>query len=171
MKAQVIKFEIFHMPGPPTVPSVLTPQNKEWSGVVRKLVDLRVDQWDAEYCAPFTMDGSEWSLTIRSSELSIRCKGSNAYPPNFDEVQEVIESAAASSSCQDQTYKRKPKKCPNCGAAPVASILYGIPSISAELLAKEERGEVVFGGCVIEVDGSQPHWKCSNCRTEFYKAT
>ena len=39
----------------------------------------------------------------------------------------------------------------------------------AELMEKEERGEVVFWGCVIEQD--QPTWQCSKCRAEFYKAT
>lgn len=68
------------------------------------------------------------------------------------------------------SYARRPRKCPNCGAAPVASILYGMPRLSRELMEKEERGEVVFGGCVIEIDGSQPHWKCSKCGAEFYKA-
>ena len=65
-------------------------------------------------------------------------------------------------------YASKPRKCPNCVASPVASIIYGMPSFSTELIAKEELGEVVFGDCVLEPD--QPTWQCSKCRAEFYKS-
>ncbi|GAB5431027.1 MAG: hypothetical protein EpisKO_03970 [Epibacterium sp.] len=77
-------------------------------------------------------------------------------------------SSLASATTQ-ASYARKPRKCPNCGATPVANILYGMPSISPKLIEKEERGEVMFGGCVIEEDGSQAHWACSKCGAEFYK--
>jgi hypothetical protein len=48
-------------------------------------------------------------------------------------------------------------------------ILYGMSSVSQELMEKEERGEVVFGGCVIKVDGSQASWKCTTCGLELFK--
>jgi ribosomal protein L37AE/L43A len=67
------------------------------------------------------------------------------------------------------SYSRKLRKCPDCGHALVASILYGMPDISDELFEKVERNEVMFGGCVIELD--QPNWQCSKCKMEFYKAT
>jgi hypothetical protein len=93
----------------------------------------------------------------------------NVYPKNFDAVQEVIERAAITAPPLKKTsYARKPRKCPDCDHAPVASILYGEPSISDELFEKEQRGEVIFGGCVIEPD--QPTWQCSKCDLEFYKA-
>ena len=36
-------------------------------------------------------------------------------------------------------FKRKPKKCPNCGASRIANILYGLPALS-EKLNKELEG-------------------------------
>jgi len=45
----------------------------------------------------------------------------------------------------DGDYKthdpRKPRKCPDCGAKPVPSILGGMPSLSDEPMKKEARGE------------------------------
>jgi hypothetical protein len=32
--------------------------------------------------------------------------------------------------------------------------MYGMPAMSLELMGKQEKGEVAFGGCVIEVDGN-----------------
>jgi hypothetical protein len=170
MKSQVIKFESSIMPGPPPEPIILTPKSIGWSNIIRKMTDLQVSKWDAEYCDFTIMDGRDWSLTVRSVEINMRSKGLNAYPPNFDAVRDVIERSAACMPTPVKTsYARKPKKCPSCSHTPVASILYGMPSISDELFEKEERGEVIFGGCVIERD--QPTWQCSKCRAEFYNAT
>ncbi|MCE8525781.1 hypothetical protein KBY23_10955 [Ruegeria pomeroyi] len=172
LKGQIIRFETFDMPGPPPVPIVLTYKNQGWADVIRRLADLQVDKWDGEYFDPSIMDGSGWSLTVRSPRLNTHSEGLNAYPPNFDAVRDIIERAATNAPAQKRTsYARKPRKCPNCGAAPVASILYGMPNLSSKLMEKERRGEVVFGGCVIEMDGSQPVWKCTTCEMEFFKAT
>ena len=172
LKRQIIKFETYHMPGPLPEPVILNDKNQEWSDVIRKLTDLQVDQWKAEYFDPSIMDGSGWSLTVRSKHLNIQSSGINAYPNNFDAVREMIEHAAANTLIlTKKRYKRKPRKCPNCDAKPVASILYGLPTYSTELMDKESRGEVVFGGCLIVIDGSQPSWKCATCGMEFYKAT
>ena len=45
--------------------------------------------------------------------------------------------------------------CPECGAEGVP-IVYGMPG--SELIAEEEAGRVVLGGCVIEEEG--PTWAC-----------
>ena len=52
---------------------------------------------------------------------------------------------------------------------PEPRVIHGMPIPSDELFAKEERGEIVFGGCVIEID--QPSWKCSKCGAKFHKKT
>ena len=159
------------MPGPLPVPIILTSKNKYWTDVIRNLLDLGVDKWAAEYCDPAIMDGSGWSLFVRSFALNTQSEGSNAYPPNFDAVRDIIERAAANAPTPKQTrYARKPRTCPNCGAKPVARIFYGMPNFSLSLMEKAERGEVVFGGCVIEPYDSQPSWKCTTCGMEFYNA-
>jgi hypothetical protein len=50
------------------------------------------------------------------------------------------------------SYSRKLGKYPDCGHAPVASILYGMPDISDGLFEQEQRGKVIVGGGVIELD-------------------
>ena len=63
-------------------------------------------------------------------------------------------------------FKRKPRKCPECGFSPISSILYGFPAYSAELKESLNNKSVVLGGCVIGLD--DPKWQCSDCETEFY---
>ena len=102
------------MPGPPPVPIILTAKNKAWANVIRTLLDLGVDKWDAKYLDPSIMDGSGWLLTICSKELNIQSSGMNAYPETFDAVQEVIKRAATTAPPPTKpTYARKPRKCPN----------------------------------------------------------
>ena len=54
--------------------------------------------------------------------------------------------------------------CPSCGGK-VVPIVYGEPM--GELMEMAERGEVVLGGCCIEVDKNgnslMPEWTCTNC--------
>jgi hypothetical protein len=47
--------------------------------------------------------------------------------------------------------------CPRCGSGETAKIIYGYPSF--ELFQRQERGEMVLGGCE-----PQPEtWSCRNC--------
>lgn len=63
--------------------------------------------------------------------------------------------------------KRKPVKCNHCGQAKVVKILYGEPS--NEGFEAAERGELVLGGCCINIDGENPEWQCTHCGTRFLK--
>jgi len=63
--------------------------------------------------------------------------------------------------------KRKPRKCPNCGSAKIASIQYGYPIFSEELDQAMKDGKIVLGGCVIT--GCDPSWQCIDCDTLIYK--
>ena len=124
---QVVEFETFEMPGPPPERIKLTPENDDWSDIISKLADLQVDKWDADYSDLSVLDGVGWSLTVRAAEFNIQSSGLNAYPPNFDAVKKVIEDGFVAAPAQMQTsisktrYRRKPRKCPNCGSATVAS--------------------------------------------------
>jgi hypothetical protein len=55
---------------------------------------------------------------------------------------------------------KKPAACPQCDSDKVAWISYGLPSVEAVEDAQEE-GDVVFGGCVIDVDS--PPFCCKSC--------
>jgi hypothetical protein len=166
----IIEFAIFDTPEYLPVPIILKSKDDAWSETINKLAELQVNKWRSSYCNLEIMDGRGCYLNVRSTELKIKSSGSNAYPPNFDAVREIVESAAGITPVHlRKIYARKPRKCPNCGHAPVASILYGMPNISDELFEKEQRGEVIFGGCVIELD--HPTWQCSKCEMEFHKAT
>lgn len=62
--------------------------------------------------------------------------------------------------------KRKPRKCPDCGFAPVATILYGTPAFDEELERKLKDKSLALGGCIVGID--DPEWKCMDCDKEFY---
>lgn len=54
--------------------------------------------------------------------------------------------------------------CPHCGRADaVIPIVYGYPS--DEMFRADASGKIVLGGCIVAPDS--PHWRCSNCGTEF----
>ena len=55
------------------------------------------------------------------------------------------------------------QKCPECGSAKVAEIVYGYPSSDWE--KDVDSGKVVLGGCCIPPD---PHsWQCQSCDHEW----
>ena len=61
-----------------------------------------------------------------------------------------------------------PKTCPKCGGK-VVKIIYGEPD--QELFEASERGEVILGGCCIEVDENgnrlDPQYGCIDCEETF----
>jgi len=65
------------------------------------------------------------------------------------------------------TAKRKPRKCPECGCAKVASILYGYPAFSPSLESKLDEGKIVLGGCC--VTDCDPAWQCVECEAQIYR--
>lgn len=72
---------------------------------------------------------------------------------------------------------RKPRKCPVCEHAPVATIIYGYVvgpfRLRGEDLPRDklwhdiETGRAILGGCVIEDDS--PAWQCTACSAEMYR--
>jgi predicted RNA-binding Zn-ribbon protein involved in translation (DUF1610 family) len=62
---------------------------------------------------------------------------------------------------------RKPRKCPACGAGPVARILYGMPAFSEELEEELRAGKVALGGCMVSDD--DPDWECTSCGQRLYR--
>jgi len=63
--------------------------------------------------------------------------------------------------------KCKPRMCPNCGSARVASILYGMPTYSDKLSDDLEAGRVVLGDCCVGTD--KPVWQCVDCKTDLFR--
>ena len=63
--------------------------------------------------------------------------------------------------------RRKPGKCPKCGCAKVASILYGLPDFNPQLERQLDEGKFVLGRCC--VSDTDPAWQCVECRTYVYK--
>ncbi len=59
--------------------------------------------------------------------------------------------------------KRKPARCPFCGAARVVPVAYGMPS--RDLLEQAEAGELVLGGCCL--DAESPRWACLECQAQW----
>ena len=63
--------------------------------------------------------------------------------------------------------KAKPSKCPKCGSARVAKILYGMPIGLDGIGADLDAGKIVLGGC--ELTGDDPAWQCLDCETGIHK--
>lgn len=63
--------------------------------------------------------------------------------------------------------RRKPNKCPRCGAKTVARILWGFPYLTEALEKDMEAGRVVLGGCCVSDD--DPTWSCTTCGAEIHK--
>jgi len=63
-------------------------------------------------------------------------------------------------------YRKKPRKCPECGSARIATILYGNPALTADLEEQLADGRVALGGCTFEKDA--PAWRCVECSADFY---
>lgn len=63
---------------------------------------------------------------------------------------------------------RKPKICPSCGSARIASILYGYPGSDEKLRRDLDDGKIVLGGCCLT--GNDPKWECVECGAQVFKA-
>ena len=62
---------------------------------------------------------------------------------------------------------QKPRKCPECGKAPIASILYGMPAFDEDLEQKMNEGRIALGGCCVSDD--DPAWECTNCGLKIFR--
>jgi ribosomal protein L37AE/L43A len=60
---------------------------------------------------------------------------------------------------------QKRRKCPACGAARVARILYGLPAGGPRLERDLAAGRIVLGGCC--VSEGMPLWRCAVCGHEW----
>jgi hypothetical protein len=56
-------------------------------------------------------------------------------------------------------YLEKPAKCPECGSARIADILYGLIAVSEKLEAEIKAGRITLGGCCVD----EPIWQCADC--------
>ena len=63
--------------------------------------------------------------------------------------------------------KRKPRKCPKCGHAPVGEILWGMPHMDSKLEDLMNAGKIIIGGCCL--GGDDPTWECSKCHQQIWK--
>lgn len=64
-------------------------------------------------------------------------------------------------------YLEKPAKCPECGSARIAKILYGLPAFSEKLEAEMKAGRITLGGCCVTDD--DPVWQCTDCKVIIYR--
>ncbi len=65
-------------------------------------------------------------------------------------------------------YAKKPRKCPGCGHAPLASILYGEPIFSEKLERELSEGRRTLGGCCVSED--DPAWECTHCGLKIFRS-
>jgi len=58
-------------------------------------------------------------------------------------------------------------KCPKCGGENTVPICYGLPMY--ETYEKEQKGELVLGGCCVSDDS--PSWYCKDCKNSWGKVS
>ncbi len=56
------------------------------------LRELHISEWRTNYMNPYVLDGTQWELTIEFSDghKPFKTGGSNAYPYNFNALQELL---------------------------------------------------------------------------------
>ena len=64
-------------------------------------------------------------------------------------------------------HTHKPKKCPECGQAPLSNILYGMPAFDEAFERKMNEGRVAIGGCCVGDD--DPAWECTHCGLKIFQ--
>jgi len=56
-------------------------------------------------------------------------------------------------------------KCPKCGKAWIAEILWGYPADIESLEEPLEKKEIILGGCY--VTNHDPKWECNECNHQW----
>ncbi|MCL1876046.1 MAG: hypothetical protein FWF87_07300 [Synergistaceae bacterium] len=59
--------------------------DKQEQAFIEVLASVGVNNWERRYNDPFVLDGTSWSFGIISGEVIYDGRGSNAYPPRFEE--------------------------------------------------------------------------------------
>jgi len=59
----------------------------ETTEMLRKIIDLKTENWRKHYNHPGVLDGTQWSFTITyKGENPVEYGGSNAYPSKWDDL-------------------------------------------------------------------------------------
>ena len=79
----------------------------------------------------------------------------------------AVEGARAAEAAGRTTWRSRfladldAQRCPTCGSADVAGLMYGLPEYTDELRAELDAGRVFLGGCTMFDDN--PVWVCRVC--------
>lgn len=70
------------------------------SEFLTRLRKIRIEHWYREYIDPTVLDGEQWQLEIRFSDgwAPLQLYGSNAYPPRFNRLRELMRIPPKNSS-------------------------------------------------------------------------
>lgn len=71
-----------------------TPSAAAWETFKAKLDQIGVWEWQGDYHDRGILDGAQWEFEVKYPDRSIRCYGSNAYPPGFKRLLEAISALA-----------------------------------------------------------------------------
>ena len=83
------------------------PSDEEWMEFSKSLEQLKVWDWKQIYVDSDILDGTQWSLRIRTTSSEIVCYGSNAYPTNYNKFITSINKLT------DDAIMRSRNKRPN----------------------------------------------------------
>ena len=66
--------------GSETIECKITPTTEQWNRFRRELDRINVWQWQGDYVATNSLDGTGWKLLVGYPDRSLRKSGSNLYP-------------------------------------------------------------------------------------------
>lgn len=66
------------------------------------LREIHIGEWRTNYMNPYVLDGTQWELTIEFSDghKPFKSGGSNAYPYNFNALQELLRAGRGGRGCR-----------------------------------------------------------------------
>ena len=146
---------------------LITTVRPGWQGrrAPRRYDDLKdyTEFFDALFAA---CQGRDATLSRSELDQGLMVLGQGLKQGKRQRTRRVAGLATAPAAPQRLERARKPAKCPACGHATVAEILYGLPASSPQLDMDISTGRLVFGGCCVSDD--DPSWKCIECGVAIY---
>ena len=78
-------------------PAEFKPTKEAWDKFIETVDGLNVWSWKKDYSDPYTLDGTQWSLSMSKAGSKVKCEGSNMYPPDFEKFVRAVNRLAGTS--------------------------------------------------------------------------
>ena len=72
--------------------AAVMPTDEAWKSFWAALDRINVWGWAAHYDDLEILDGTQWELDLSNGTRRVKCSGSNAYPPEFEQFLAAVEA-------------------------------------------------------------------------------